>query len=362
MGRFLEVSEGLVRDEEHVTDDLIRRVQARGVSIAVFVIDACWDNPLAAIGGRGIGAARGLAQPETPEGVLVIHSASPGEQALDRLSESDPNPNSVFTRELLPLLREKSLGHLAIAKRLQTAVRKVARTVGHQQFPDYIDRVAGEIVLHPALPVSFSVQPEVTLPKYTSVRSEPRQAEERQASTDGSNSVAAVIPPSMESTLAAPDSKAPSAPGATSLFQRAIHYEENPAQPQQPRASGGRAVWRLDNVNAGQGQSLETVVRATVEVPDAGMTLTMLIRRNTEATTPTSHTASRTVELTFSGTRGQGRTVRDVGLLQFKNEEGTRGTPVGGVPVPIRDDLFLIGLSSMSGNVKRNTGLLTRRR
>ena len=253
------------------------RVQARGVSIAVFVIDACRDNPLAAIGGRGIGAARGLARPEAPEGVLVIHSASPGEQALDRLSESDPNPNSVFTRELLPLLREKSLGHLAIAKRLQTAVRKVARTVGHQQFPDYIDRVAGEIVLHPALPVSASVQPEVTLPKYTSVPSEPRQAEERQASTDGSNSVAAVIPPSMESTLAAPDSKAPSAPGATSLFQRAILYEENPAQPQQPRASGGRAVWRLDNVNAGQGQSLETVVRATVEVPDAGMTLTMLI-------------------------------------------------------------------------------------
>jgi hypothetical protein len=149
---------------------------------------------------------------------------------------------------------------------------------------------------------------------------------------------------------------APQRPEAP-VAQRAILYEENPAQPQQPRASGGRAIWRLDNVNAGQGQPLETVVRTTVEVPDAGMTLTMLIRRNTEATLPASHT----VELTFSGSGGQSRAVRDVGLLQLKNEEGTRGTPVAGVPVPVRDNLFLIGLSNLPGDIERNTDLLTRR-
>jgi hypothetical protein len=157
-------------------------------------------------------------------------------------------------------------------------------------------------------------------------------------------------PPGPGAATAPPRSDAPAA-------QRAILYEENPAQPQQPRASGGRATWRLDNVNAGQGQPLETVVRTTVDVPDAGMTLTMLIRRNTEATLPASHT----VELTFSATAGQGRTVRDVGLLQLKNGEGTRGTPVAGVPVPVRDNLFLIGLSNLPGDIERNTELLTRR-
>ena len=164
---------------------------------------------------------------------------------------------------------------------------------------------------------------------------------------------AAPPPPAPPGPNAATAPQRPDAPVA----QRAVLYEENPAQPQQPRASGGRAIWRLDNVNAGQGQPLETVVRATVEVPDAGMTLTMLIRRNTEATLPASHT----VELTFSGTGGQSRTVRDVGLLQLKNEEGTRGTPVAGVPVPVRDNLFLLGLSNLPSDIERNTDLLTRR-
>jgi hypothetical protein len=67
------------------------------------------------------------------------------------------------------------------------------------------------------------------------------------------------------------------------------------------------------------------------------------------------------VELTFSGTGGQSRTVRDVGLLQLKNEEGTRGTPVAGVPVPVRDNLFLLGLSNLPGDIERNTDLLTKR-
>jgi hypothetical protein len=140
------------------------------------------------------------------------------------------------------------------------------------------------------------------------------------------------------------------------VAQRAILYEENPAQPQQPRAFAGRVVWRLDNVNAGQGQPLETVARATIEVPDAPMTLTLLVRRNTETTLPASHT----VELTF-GSGGSNRTVRDIGLLQLKSEEGTRGTPVAGVPVPVRDNLFLIGLSNVPADVERNTELLTRR-
>ena len=35
----------------------------------------------------------------------MIYSAGEGQSALDRLSEADADPNSVFTRTLLPLLR-----------------------------------------------------------------------------------------------------------------------------------------------------------------------------------------------------------------------------------------------------------------
>ena len=59
--------------------------------------------------------------------------------------------------------------------------------------------------------------------------------------------------------------------------------------------------------------------------------------------------------------RRAGRVVRDVGLLQFKNEEGARGTPIAGLPVPVRENLFLIGLSNLDSDVERNIELLVRR-
>jgi hypothetical protein len=166
-----------------------------------------------------------------------------------------------------------------------------------------------------------------------------------------------------ERTAAAPSaSQAQPAPGAASradvpVAQRAILYEENQADPQTPRASAGRAVWRLDTLNAGQGRPLETVVRGTVEVSGANLTLNLLIRRNLDPALPASHT----VELTFTTPNDAGRAVRDVGLLQLKNDEAVRGTPLAGLPVPVKENVFLLGLSNLPGDVERNTDLLLKR-
>lgn len=142
------------------------------------------------------------------------------------------------------------------------------------------------------------------------------------------------------------------------VAQRAMLYEENQADPQAPKVTQARAIWRLDNLNAGQGQPLETVVRASVEVPDAKIALNLLIRRNQDQTLPASHT----VELAFTTPPGDAqRTVRDVGLLQFKNDETVRGTPVAGLPVPVKENLFLIGLSNLAADVERNRELMTKR-
>jgi hypothetical protein len=163
--------------------------------------------------------------------------------------------------------------------------------------------------------------------------------------------------------------RAPAAPGGAAapgappradvpVAQRAMLYEENQADPQTPKVTQARAIWRLDNMNIGQGQPLETVVRATVDVPDAKMSLSLLLRRNQDQTLPASHT----IELAFTTAPGDPtRTVRDVGLLQFKNEETVRGTPVAGLPVPVKENLFLIGLSNLASDVERNTELMLRR-
>lgn len=156
------------------------------------------------------------------------------------------------------------------------------------------------------------------------------------------------FPATTSATQARPD---------VAIAQRAMLYEENPGDAQTPKAITGRAVWRLDAVNGGQGQPLETVVRATVDVPDAGMTLNLTLRRNLDPTLPASHT----IELAFSGPGLPDRTVRDVGLLQLKNDEAVRGTPVSGLPVPVRENLFLIGLSNLKTDIDRNTDLLLHR-
>ncbi|NIX77887.1 histidine kinase [Microvirga terricola] len=156
----------------------------------------------------------------------------------------------------------------------------------------------------------------------------------------------------------------PAAPAAQNsrqevgVAQRAVFYEEDPANPQAPKAQVGRVVWRLEDINPGQGQPLEKAVRATVEIPDAGMTMKLTLRRNVDTTLPASHT----VELIFTTKNGDsGRVIRDIGLLQFKNEEAARGTPVAGLPVPVRENLFLIGLSNLASDIDRNTELFVRR-
>ena len=145
---------------------------------------------------------------------------------------------------------------------------------------------------------------------------------------------------------------------AVSVAQRAVFYEEDQANPQTPKAQVGRVVWRLEDVNPGQGQALEKAVSANIDVPDAGLTMRLMLRRNLDTTLPASHT----VELTFTTRAGEnGRVIRDVGLLQFKNEEAARGTPVAGLPVPVGENLFLIGLSNLQSDVERNTELFVRR-
>lgn len=157
---------------------------------------------------------------------------------------------------------------------------------------------------------------------------------------------------------AATPSTNPSQPEVT-VSQRAVLYEENAADPRaQPAATGGHAVWRLDTVSGEQGEPLQTVLRATVEYPEAGLTMTMTMRRNRDATLPASHT----IELAFTNYgSGAKRAVQNVGLLQPKEEEASRGSPVSGLPVRVRENLFLIGLSSLKSDVDRNTDLLLHR-
>jgi hypothetical protein len=140
--------------------------------------------------------------------------------------------------------------------------------------------------------------------------------------------------------------------------QRAVLYEEQPGGQQQATALQGRAVWRLDSANVAGSQRLDKVVRADVDIPAAGMTLSFIIRRNTDNRLPASHT----IEMTFGKAQGgEGRTIKDVGVPQFKTDETARGTPLAGVPVQVADNFFLVGLSNLPSDLTRNVDLLRSR-
>jgi hypothetical protein len=140
--------ESLVREEGLVVDSIVERIQSRGALTTFLVLDACRDNPFAADGTRSIGQSRGLARIETPKGVFVLFSAGIGQTALDALTSEDTAANSVFTRHLVPLLEQPGLTHVALAKRVQADVDRLAASVGHQQQPAYYDQIVGEVVLN----------------------------------------------------------------------------------------------------------------------------------------------------------------------------------------------------------------------
>src|SRR5205085_8646061 len=83
-----------------------------------------------------------------PEGVFIGYSAGAKQTALDRLSDDDNSPNSVFTRNFTRELKEPGLNLVQIAKRTQVDVRDMASSIRHEQTPAYYDQVIGDVVLN----------------------------------------------------------------------------------------------------------------------------------------------------------------------------------------------------------------------
>jgi uncharacterized caspase-like protein len=123
----------------------LERITEAQVAYTLAIVDACRNNPFKGTGGRGVGAARGLAPPtSTPKGFVVVYSAGANESALDRLGPGDTSPNGLFTRQLLPLLREPGITVSEAVRRLKAAVSAQAKAVGRDQHPAIYDQSTGD--------------------------------------------------------------------------------------------------------------------------------------------------------------------------------------------------------------------------
>ena len=130
---------------------------------------------------------------------------------------------------------------------------------------------------------------------------------------------------------------------AIPVSQRAALLVDAPQDPQKVRTYVGTVVWRTESVSPGQDQPLSTAIRADVSIPDAGLTMSMVLKKNTEPQFPASHT------MEFHFTPQAGNTLGPIKQINVpemrKDDSAPTGDPLAGVPVAITQDYFLVGLS-----------------
>lgn len=182
--------------------------------------------------------------------------------------------------------------------------------------------------------------------------------EQRPASSAPAASGSADQPKSADRMAATGDAarRAPStAPrAAAGTAARAVLLEETPGGAQ-PQTFEGTVSWKTETVNAGPGLPPDIGLRGDVVIPERKMSMSFVLRRNTDQTLPASHT----IELGF-------KLPDDFPFGGIANVDGVRltpspqaiGSPLAGLAVRVNPTLFLVGLSEKSADRQRNVTLL----
>lgn len=140
-------SESEVEKTAYGLNDLTEKLSDAKAAFALVMVDACRDNPLRSKG-RSIGNNRGLSAIEPPKGQMVVYSASRGQQALDRLSDGDRNPNGVFTREFISRMKRPGVRIEELVREVQDAVEESARSISHDQRPALYNEARGNFYFY----------------------------------------------------------------------------------------------------------------------------------------------------------------------------------------------------------------------
>jgi uncharacterized caspase-like protein len=144
-----EGQEELVRDASVLADRIVERLQNKKVRTSILVFDACRNNPFDRSGTRAVAGGGGLApMSQLPEGVFSVFSAGYKQTALDRLSNDDNSPNSVFTRTFARELLQPGENLVEVAQHTRKLVSEMAETIGHRQIPAYTDQMVDNVFLN----------------------------------------------------------------------------------------------------------------------------------------------------------------------------------------------------------------------
>jgi hypothetical protein len=120
----------------------------------------------------------------------------------------------------------------------------------------------------------------------------------------------------------------------------------------------GTVTWRVEPANAVGAQTED--VRADIEIPDRKFRMTMVVRRNTDASAPPSILV---FEMRFRIEPDFGEHVGNVSGVLLKSDEQTRPTPLSGLSFKSGDEEFTFRMADFAGlnDRGRNVQLLRQR-
>jgi len=129
-------SQAVIRHETMALNGyILSEIRKRNPSLLLAIIDACRDNPFDTMSKSG-SLTKGLVRMPIQKGELLIYSAGAYQQSLDRLSNDDTNANSVFTRVLLPKLKDTQRPLADIVDEAGAETELLAFSIQHLQRPE----------------------------------------------------------------------------------------------------------------------------------------------------------------------------------------------------------------------------------
>ena len=199
---------------------------------------------------------------------------------------------------------------------------------------------------------TITIKPDPELPK-PETNANPKS--ETRLTSDGVEVEPASILPA---TVTQP-APLPAKPASTAIpiAQNAILYEKG------SNAAGnssdvGRVVWSVVQEEPSVGLPKEPVINARVEFPGRKMILIMKIKRNTDRSLPASHL----IELVFAVPDDfSGGGINQINRFVFKESEQGRGDGLVAVPAKIQEGIFLVALTNLDKDLKKNMALMQTR-
>lgn len=138
--------------------------------------------------------------------------------------------------------------------------------------------------------------------------------------------------------------------------QKVFLYEERLGQTS-PTAFQGTVTWSLQEGKGADGRP-EPSVQGLINVPERGLTATITVSRNSDASLPASHL----VELAFQVPPNfEGGAIDNVQRIALKSTEQDRGDALIAVPAKVTDDVYMVALNDFPDARKTNLDLLKSR-